>query len=98
MSIPVKAVIAIPFTVSPGVVLFHDGGPLEYEIDAVGNNIEEIGFPIHQPPGIWVWEGKWIPPTENCEGVCDDGPELRGKYRAPTDAEWQAIREGRSPW
>lgn len=47
------------------------------------------------PAGISIWEGAIIFGGEMNETVV---PVPRGRYRLPTEAEWVAIREGRSPW
>jgi hypothetical protein len=50
------------------------------------------------PLGISVWVGKYLMRTVSYY----DGPEYEsdavGHFRPPTAAEWEAIREGQSPW
>jgi hypothetical protein len=48
--------------------------------------------------GIWVWEGRGIWRPGGFEYPEDGEIELVGTYRAPTEEEWQAIRENRCPW
>jgi len=51
------------------------------------------------PEGISVWEGHAVGYPQGIDGdYPDPDPDLVGTFRAPTDAEWAAIRENKSPW
>jgi hypothetical protein len=51
------------------------------------------------PLGISIWIGKYLT-IQVSDG--DYGREYdvepKGSFRAPTEEEWSAIRQGRSPW
>lgn len=78
-------------------VLWTAGPHVRMEIEEAGVFADEV-LPAPDEEGVWVWEGRgiWYPGSYECP---DDGSiELEGKYRKPTDEEWQAIREGCCPW
>ena len=83
-----------------GTLVWWAGGHLALEINEYGfSDLGDLGLD-DCPIGIWVWEGKYIYHSGvNCEGIDVGGDaEPKGEFRKPTDEEWAAIREGRSPW
>lgn len=57
-----------------------------------GRDLGDLGLD-DAPDGIHVWEGRME------SGWGDDGDlDLEGTFRSPTDDEWNAIRQNRSPW
>lgn len=110
LGVPVEQVTAavehslppVDFAVVVGIDDASDGNGIV--IDEHGDNIEvfvenesmytgdmKLG---HAPPGISIWEGVFH--LGGSEG--DAKPEPKGRFRPPTETEWAAIREGRSPW
>lgn len=98
MVVPTHRAIERAVVVSGGknaVVIAISGRAFEYEIDACGNNAEDLGLP-DPPAGISIFEGSlhvWGP---SHEGEYDS--EWRGEYREPTSQELVAIRDGECPW
>ena len=93
-----KAVIAnMKGTV--GIVLWSNtDSQIEHEIGSIGSRrLDDLGLD-NAPDGISIWEGAfaWTPGPWDCPADGQLDPD--GKFRAPTDEEWVAIREGRSPW
>jgi hypothetical protein len=87
---PSRAVVAAGSLQS--ALLWHVGGWLAAEVEAVGEHAEDLGLDDRNVPGVWVWEGKYA--ALDREG--NTQPE--GEWRAPTDDEWAAIRAGLCPW
>lgn len=82
-----------------GVVLWYVGAHVESMIEGIGgHDIEELGFEDEPPIGISVWEGRTVGGRYNSYTGDYDDAMLKGTYRAPTEDEWRAIREGRCPW
>ena len=79
-----------------GVILAHDGGGIEADIEAVGlGALDDHGLD-NAPDGLSIWEGRmsgWGP-DHNGDYDC----ELRGTFRPLTDAEWTMFRETGTPW
>lgn len=83
-----------------GCLIWWAGGHLSLEVEEAGlTDLADLGLD-DCPVGVWVWEGIYVYwPSVTCEGI-DEGcdAESKGAFRAPTDEEWAAIRENRSPW
>lgn len=80
-----------------GCVLWTVGRHVASMMEDCGNNLEALN--LHEGPcGISIWEGRIHTTEIHTPDAHEYDSELRGRYRAPTDAEWQAIREGRCPW
>lgn len=81
-----------------GCVLWTVGPHVQFDITegGLGNKLSDLGLD-DAPIGISVWEGKTAGGARTWEGDYDD-TYLVGTFRAPTDEEWAAIREGRCPW
>lgn len=93
---PSMAVIA--YDGDNGTVIWHVGACLYFEIEESGmRDIGDLGL---EPPaaGIWIWEGRYVWSRGSYECPEDGTSDPVGEFRAPTDAEWQAIREGHAPW
>lgn len=94
---PSKAVVACDAR-GNGAVLWFVGESLRNEIEEAGlRQLGDLGLD-DAPCGVSVWEGSyvWTPgPYEHPE---DGDVSPAGCFRAPTDAEWAAIREGCNPW
>ncbi len=81
-----------------GAVFWPVGGHLLYEILEAGiSSLEELGLEPPEP-GIWVWEGKYIWEDGPYECPLEGEMAPSGKFRKPTNEEWEAIKDGRSPW
>lgn len=94
---PSKGVIACTDS-GRGVVLWAVGAHLRYEIEELGfYHLGDLGLD-DAPVGISVWEGKYIWQPGSGEHPQDGEVYPGGTFRAPTDAEWEAIRAGRCPW
>jgi hypothetical protein len=78
-----------------GVVLWA-AGQINDEIDADGYDADALGLLEGTVPetGIWVWEGRFRDVTDDF-GTCS---LPKGRFRAPTDAEWAKIQKNESPW
>ncbi len=95
--LPSKAVVAMGET-GPGAVLWYVGDDLFNEIDEAGNKTpEDLGLG-DAPEGISIWEGVYVWSPGTYEHPYDGDSYPSGKFRAPTDDEWAAIRSGKSPW
>lgn len=79
------------------IVLWHHGEQIDSEVAALGRHTYDLGLD-DAPAGVTVWEGRyvWHPGSYECPN--DGDSEAVGKFRAPTDDEWAAIRAGRNPW
>lgn len=74
-----------------GCVLWTVGAHVRMEMEEGGlSALDDLGLEAPDV-GIWIWEGKY-------SWDSDGYSEPRGKFRRPTEEEWQAIREGRCPW
>lgn len=81
-----------------GIVLWYtDHSRISMEIDAISGRLDDLGLD-DAPNGISIWEGDYVWRPGGYECPQDGYSDPVGKFRSPTDAEWQAIREGRSPW
>jgi hypothetical protein len=83
-----------------GQVLWSKGAHIETEIceSGTGSRLQDLGLD-DAPCGISVWEGFYK--TVQCGNPLDGydyETEPKGRFRAPTDEEWSAIRAGRNPW
>lgn len=80
-----------------GAILWFRGSAIEHELDAVGGDLSDMGLD-DAPDGISIWEGTYVTIRGGGEYDGDYDSEPSGKFRTPTDEEWVAIRENRSPW
>lgn len=80
-----------------GVMLWWDGSGVEQLASDVSPRTEDVGLD-DAPVGISIWEGEMETQRVTIIDSEEYESELRGKFRSPTDEEWTAIREGRSPW
>jgi len=94
---PSRAVVACRGGI--GQVLWHVGAHMAFEITEGGLDWIDLGLD-DAPDGISIWEGVYRFIPEYTEWGQPEGGSTtpEGKFRAPTDAEWEAIREGRNPW
>lgn len=92
-----RAVVANGTSSGAGTVLWCAGPDIENEVRQISSRLDDLGLD-DAPHGISVWEGRyvWFPGSWEYPQDGESMPE--GAFRAPTDDEWQAIREGRSPW
>lgn len=93
---PSMAVIA--YGDERGMIIWYIGADLQFEMEEGGvRDIDDLGL---EPPndGIWIWEGRYAWSPGSYEYPDDGESNPVGEFRAPTDNEWQAIREGRCPW
>lgn len=81
-----------------GCVLWYAGASLANEIEEGGLvHLGDLGLD-DAPNGISVWEGRYFW-TRGPYEYPDDGDSYpSGKFRDPTEEEWQKIRAGRCPW
>lgn len=79
-----------------GWVPWHCGPHVEMQIDGLSAQLQDLGLD-DAPKGISIWEGTLAGGERTYEGDYYD-VYLKGTFRAPTDDEWAAIREGRCPW
>lgn len=96
---PSKAVIACDGD-GRGCVLWYEGGALDNEIRECGfHELSELGLD-NAPAGISIWEGTyvWMPGGYECPADGDFVVGSASAFREPTEDEWVAIREKRSPW
>lgn len=77
-----------------GCVLWTAGPHVQSFLDEIGRGLDDIGLD-DAPDGISVWEGK-IKTYHYYEGDYD--ADLTGKFREPSDEEWQSIQRGECPW
>jgi len=80
-----------------GVVLWTVGPHVRFEMHEAGlAYLEDFGLD-NAPHGVSVWEGK----TEyhRCGDYAEHvEAELVGKFRQPTEHEWDCIQAGECPW
>lgn len=82
-----------------GVVLFTDGGQVEYEIDVIGSRQLNDLMLDDAPLGITIWEGHYIYDRTADQFGSDDGSvDIDGAFREPTEGEWACIRRKATPW
>lgn len=98
-----KAVIANMMRTT-GIVLWFTTGTDEeesriaMEINAIGSmRLDDLGLD-DAPDGISIWEGDYVWQSGPYEAPNDGQSMPEGIFRAPTDEEWLAIRQNRSPW
>ena len=82
-----------------GCVLWTTGPHVQHEMTEGGlKELCDLGLD-DAPLGISIWIGKYLT-IQVSDG--DYGREYdvepKGSFRAPTEEEWSAIRQGRSPW
>lgn len=81
-----------------GIVLYTVGPGLWQEMVEGGlSMLSDLGLD-NAPKGISVWEGKyiWQPGTYECP---EDGyTKPVGEFHAPTDEEWDCIKQNKCPW
>jgi hypothetical protein len=75
-----------------GVVLSY-GGPIEYEIDAVGTTLSDLGLD-DAPWGISIWEGIYSWEKGGYECPEDGNTYPMGTFRKPTILELTKIHNG----
>lgn len=81
-----------------GLVLWFTGDSLYGEIDGAGSrDLDDLGL-SGAPDGISIWEGHYAWSQGSWEYPQDGETYPVGKFRDPTEEEWQAIKEGRNPW
>lgn len=79
-------------------MLWTVGAYLRFEMEEAGLcRLGELGLD-DAPRGISIWEGKYVWQSGGWECPQDGSMHPKGTFRAPTDEEWAAIREGRCPW
>jgi hypothetical protein len=80
-----------------GAVLWTVGPHVRLEMDEGGlRDLGDLGLD-DAPAGVSIWVGRYV--TDG-GGYCNEEADTypKGGFRAPTDEEWTAIREGRCPW
>ncbi len=94
---PSLAVVAINEK-EAGAVLYTVGGHIRMEMEEAGlSHLDDLG--LYPPkPGIWIWEGITIWYPGSYEYPTDGEMEFSGKWRLPTNEEWEKIKEGKCPW
>jgi hypothetical protein len=83
-----------------GCVLFTAGPHVRLELEEHSMaTLSDLGLD-DAPGGISVWVGRYVFFNTSHPLGPDEGyvSEPRGSFRAPTDAEWAAIRKGENPW
>lgn len=84
-----------------GCILYTEGPHLRSEMVELGRRALSELMLDDTPAGIWVWVGRIVgvehPATSNGPAEWDT-EMVDEEMRPPTDDEWAAIREGRSPW
>jgi hypothetical protein len=83
------------------IVVWCNDGYVRYEIGQQGAHDVATYILDNEAPdhGIWVWEGRMSfchYPDHN--GEYDDPRYITIQWRAPTEEEWEAIREQRNPF
>lgn len=81
-----------------GLVLWCIGPDIEGELESIGSlRLDDLGLD-DAPHGVSIWEGRYVWSNPSWENHLEQDSMPEGAFRAPTDDEWQSIREGRSPW
>ncbi len=96
--LPSRAVVACDGN-GNGAVLWTVGPHVAHELNEAGlSGLDDLGLD-DAPHGISVWEGMYVTlPPSWPESAGDEGTEPCGKFREPTDQEWEAIKASRCPW
>ena len=81
-------------------VLLHAFGPaIDWHIDQFGDDPVDLGLDGYTEPGVWVWVGSMG--AVRCYSL-DYGEEwdheVTGDWRAPTEEEWEMIKQDECPW
>jgi hypothetical protein len=98
-----KAVVAFCDGKKNGMIVWSQGRAIQSDIDDLGPlTVDiELGTRDKDAPdhGIWVWEGyfkfRYINTPDVQEWDCNVVTE---RWRAPTDEEWEAMKEQRNPF
>jgi len=92
------SLVAVAYNGNVGSVLWGVGGHIRSEMEEAGlSHLDDLG--LHPPaPGVWIWEGRYVWYPGSYENPQDGSSETEGNWRAPTEVEWAAIKEGRCPW
>lgn len=91
-------VVAVNTDGGRGVALWHTSdSDIAFEIEQTSHLLDDLGLD-DAPVGISIWEGSYVWRPGGYECPQDGSTDPVGSFRAPTDEEWQAIREGRNPW
>ena len=94
---PSKAVIACD-GVSHGCVLWTAGPHVDSMINEAGvSDLDNLGLG-DAPEGISIWEGGIMSVHHNTPDANEYEWWLDGRFRAPTDEEWESIRRNECPW
>ena len=94
---PSRAVIANGARRAGCVLFVAPDSYLEHETREISGRLDDLGLD-DAPDGISVWEGTHAGGGYNAyQGDYNDVYPV-GKFRAPTDDEGQAIREGKNPF
>ncbi len=83
-----------------GCVLWTAGPHVRMEIEEFNMcSLSDLGLD-DAPQGISIWVGRYVWFNDSHPLDPDEGSssEPRGAFRAPTEDDWTAIREGRCPW
>lgn len=94
---PSKAVIANRENGRGCIIWVTLGSLLEDQMREGSDDLADLGLD-DAPPGISIWEGTFVWRPGSWEYPQDGELWPKGAFRAPSDDEWAAIREGRSPW
>jgi hypothetical protein len=80
-------------------VLLHAFGPaFDWHIEQYGHTCEAICLDGYTEPGVWVFVGSCgSVPYHTYDGLEYD-LESTGDFRAPTEEEWDLIKEDECPW
>ncbi|KKN31774.1 hypothetical protein LCGC14_0820580 [marine sediment metagenome] len=97
--LPSRAVVACDGN-GHGAVLWTVGPHVAHEMNEAGMvELSDLGLD-DAPLGVSIWEGVYVTPPAPAlqESAGDEGTQPAGKFRPPTDHEWDAIKAGRCPW
>jgi len=95
--VPSRAVVIRSDKEKDGQVLWYEGTGITWDVEAMSPHTGDLG--LGKPPaGISIWEGDYTWVSEGWEHPDRGEFVAHGKFRRPTDAEWEAIREGRNPF
>lgn len=94
---PSRAVIANRERGSGSIVYVAPDSLLAQQMGDVSDRLDDLGLD-DAPAGISVWEGGFAGgEKDEWNGDYNDVYPV-GTFRAPTDDEWAAIRDGRNPF
>lgn len=94
---PSRAVVANHKNATGIVLWCTDHSHISMEIEQTSRRLDDLGLD-DAPDGISVWEGCYVWRPGGYECPQDGTTDPQGEFRTPTEDEWLAIREGRSPW